>query len=938
VKRLPHVLVTLALALWALPSVASASATTTYTAVVTVSPPPTSSYVGDGGGDGWGLGFMPDKVFNVFHHAPTLQVECHLQVDATVCPTNGALNWPVTITDASGGDFAVQAQPSLWVDQVTGRLYVYATQVNTLTAGVVCVDTNANVANPYCGFTPLSAAGDAPLQNAISNISDGVIVGTNFYAVNFTSSLSQTPGANAGTENTLMCFSLTTFAGCAGRPFPLALGTGVINVNSYPSPSITAVGSRIIVPFSSTQGNFLACFDTTTIAPCTGTWPASVADAPSSGGAGVPILNASGTPTGYCTRNGLDCVDVSGAAIPAPGGFTMSPGQEWAGPPVVIGTRVYTTAYVGTADGVDCFDFATNATCAHYPLALANFNLAYSINADPNRAGCLWVNSDDGTGQIQNFDAITTGGCGTSGERVLVSQFVAPSADCAPTTYQSLQILSPSRSQYASGTVQFQDASGTPLPQVPTLTLDNAGSVSLTQYALSTASALPQALISLNGPSVTGLPVTVQLTWAASSASSCDLKPTPVSTIDDTLTHNPDDSVTATLHWTAPISDGNDPISHYTATALPGGATCTSSALTCQISGLSAGTNYTFTVTATNSVGTSAPTSTAPVTVPHSYLLTYHAGTGAKGKPPVSSSTPNNAGTVMTVAGAGTLTKTGSVFGGWSTGPNATGTIYQPGATFAISATTDLYPVWRAPCTVTFSNGSGTKGRAPASPSHPTPAGGTILAPGQGSLTKVNAVFTGWSTSSSGGVLYPTGTAITITKSTTLYPQWAPLFKVTYASGTGVTGAAPSDPNGPYRSGATVTVVGGGTLSLVGFTFVGWNTSANGTGTSYAPGASLVITKSITLYPQWASNFYSLLGAAPRLLSGTSLVITTSAGSGTGAVSYKLTGDTTGGTCSLHGNTLFADSPGVCTVTVSKAKSASGPAQSFVLPVTVWDN
>ena len=107
---------------------------------------------------------------------------------------------------------------------------------------------------------------------------------------------------------------------------------------------------------------------------------------------------------------------------------------------------------------------------------------------------------------------------------------------------------------------------------------------------------------------------------------------------------------------------------------------------------------------------------------------------------------------------------------------------------------------------------------------------------------------------------------------------------------------------------------------------------------SYAPGASLVITKNITLYPQWASKFYSLLGAAPRLFSGTSLVITTSAGSGTGAVSYKLTGDTTGGTCSLQGNTLFADSPGVCTVTVSKAKSPTGPAQSFVLPVTVWDN
>jgi len=53
---------------------AASSPTTTYTAVVTVSPPPNSTYVGTGGGDGWGLGFMPDKVFNVFHHATMLQV------------------------------------------------------------------------------------------------------------------------------------------------------------------------------------------------------------------------------------------------------------------------------------------------------------------------------------------------------------------------------------------------------------------------------------------------------------------------------------------------------------------------------------------------------------------------------------------------------------------------------------------------------------------------------------------------------------------------------------------------------------------------------------------------------------------------------------------------------------------------------------------------
>lgn len=62
----------------------------------------------------------------------------------------------------------------------------------------------------------------------------------------------------------------------------------------------------------------------------------------------------------------------------------------------------------------------------------------------------------------------------------------------------------------------------------------------------------------------------------------------------------------ATVQWTPPTSDGGCAITAYTATSSPGGKTATVSgtATTATVTGLTNGVTYTFTVTATNCVGT----------------------------------------------------------------------------------------------------------------------------------------------------------------------------------------------------------------------------------------------------------------------------------------------------------------------------------------------
>ncbi|AQR94497.1 beta strand repeat-containing protein [Clostridium saccharoperbutylacetonicum] len=247
--------------------------------------------------------------------------------------------------------------------------------------------------------------------------------------------------------------------------------------------------------------------------------------------------------------------------------------------------------------------------------------------------------------------------------------------------------------------------------------------------------------------------------------------------------------------------------------------------------------------------------------VPTTYTVTYNGNGNTGGTVPTDSTSYTSGTTVTAASNSGNLVKTGYTFAGWNTAANGSGTDYAAGSgTFSIAANTTLYAKWTAvptTYTVTYDGNGNTGGTVPTDSTSYTGGQTVTAASNSGSLVKTGYTFAGWNTAANGsGTDYAVGSGtFSIVANTTLYAKWTAVpttYTVTYDGNGNTGGTVPTD-SASYTSGQTVTAASNsGNLVKTGYTFAGWNTLANGSGTDYAAGSgTFSIAANTTLYAKW---------------------------------------------------------------------------------------
>ncbi|MDR4073289.1 MAG: InlB B-repeat-containing protein [Eubacterium sp.] len=212
--------------------------------------------------------------------------------------------------------------------------------------------------------------------------------------------------------------------------------------------------------------------------------------------------------------------------------------------------------------------------------------------------------------------------------------------------------------------------------------------------------------------------------------------------------------------------------------------------------------------------------------------------------------------------------RTGYTFTGWNTQSDGSGTAYTDGQnvtnlTSAEGETVTLFAQWRANSYTIQFDGNTADGGDTASQSMTYDTAVNLTANG---YTKTGGTFAGWNTQPNGsGTVYTDGQnvinlAAVEGEKVTLYAQWRANNYTIRFDGNTADGGDTADQSMTYDQAANLTANG---YTKTGYTFTGWNTQSDGSGTAYTEGQNVVNLTSVegervTLYAQWRANSYTI--------------------------------------------------------------------------------
>lgn len=250
---------------------------------------------------------------------------------------------------------------------------------------------------------------------------------------------------------------------------------------------------------------------------------------------------------------------------------------------------------------------------------------------------------------------------------------------------------------------------------------------------------------------------------------------------------------------------------------------------------------------------------------------------------------PNQSACVSTNLNSNTFTRTGYSFSGWNTAADGSGAAFANNALYNFLTSITLFAQWTPnQYTITF-DGNGQTIGSPSISTITANYGSTISLAGIGTLVKTGYTFDGWATNAAGtGTIYPANSNYTISSANniTLYAKWNVNNYQVIFNGNGNDGGNMPNQNFNYNETKNLT---NNSFSRTGYTFLNWNTLADGSGTTYTNGASYTMTSTsnVQLYAQWevyvppVPKRYDLVTSETQLVAGKKYLIVNSKSDGT---------------------------------------------------------